>query len=132
MKNKNVFCRVEFLNGRTQIYQFPNDLRSAMIEEGLPNVRKLMKGSLINVPVSKSRYDGKVDLSVAKVKQVFAMRKVYPPHLRTRGQFISASSLNSKSSLNFLLHDHSFINKLRIRFDCARWKIKLAKDEKGS
>ena len=132
MKNKNVFCRVEFLNGRTQIYQFPNDLRSAMIEEGLPNVRKLMKGSLINVPVSKYRYDGKVDLSVARVKQVFAMRKVYPPHLRTRGQFISASSLDSKSSLNFLLHDHSFLNKLRIRFDCTRWKIKLAKDKKGS
>ena len=127
MKNKNVFCRVEFLNGRTQIYQFPNDLRSAMIEEGLPNLRKLMKGSLINVPVSKYRYDGKVDLSVARVKQVFAMRKVYPPHLRTRGQFISASSLNLKSSLNFLLHDHSFLNKLRIRFDCVRWKIRLSK-----
>ena len=132
MKNKNVFCRVEFLNGRTQIYQFPDDLRSAMIEEGLPSVRKLMKGSLINVPVSRYRYGGKVDLSVTRVKQVFAMKKVYPPHLRTRGQFISPSSLDVKSSLNFLLHDHSFWNKLRIRFDCARWKIKLSKDKKGS
>lgn len=80
----NIFCRVEFLNGSTRIYQFPNDLKDAMFTEGVSNVRRMLKGSLINVPTSNYSHSGKAAISVARIKQVFAMKKTYSPHSRTR------------------------------------------------
>lgn len=127
----NIFCRVEFLNGSTRIYQFPNDLKDAMFTEGVSNVRKMLKGSLINVPTSNYSHSGKAAISVARIKQVFAMKKTYSPHSRTRGQFINAKDLNVSPSINFLLHDYSFLNKLRIRLQCLRWKRRLAKRSKA-
>lgn len=120
MKDINMFCKVRFLNGVERVYQFPNDLREAMIEEGAKAMRKMMKGRLINVPVSYYDRRGKVKISVAKIINVFTMSKRYPPHLRTRGQFID---LKENPSINFLLHDYSFSNKTRIRLQCAAWKL---------
>lgn len=102
-----------------------------MFTEGVSNVRRMLKGRLINVPVSNYSHSGKAVISVARIKQVFAMKKTYSPHARTRGQFINAKDLSAKASVNFLLHDYSFLNKLRIRLQCLRWKRRLAKRSKA-
>lgn len=132
MKDINMFCKVRFLNRTERVYQFPNDLREAMIEEGAKAMREMMKGRLINVPVSYYDRRGKTKISVAKITNVFTMSKRYPPHLRTRGQFID---LKENPSINFLLHDYSFVNKTRIRLQCAAWKFldrkNLQKHKKG-
>lgn len=133
MKDTNMFCKVRFLNGSERVYQFPNDLRDAMLEEGPRSMRKMMKGRLINVPVSRYDRQGKAKISVAKITNVFTMSKRYPPHLRTRGQFID---IKENPSINFLLHDYSFANKTRIRLQCVAWKIldrkKSQKSKKGA
>lgn len=132
MKDINMFCKVRFLNGSERVYQFPNDLRDAMLEEGPKAMRKMMKGRLINVPVSRYDRRGRVKISVVKITNVFTMNKKYSPHLRTRGQFID---LKENPSINFLLHDYSFVNKTRIRLQCAAWKFldrkNLQKHKKG-
>ena len=129
MKDINMFCKVKFLNGSERVYQFPNDLRGAMLEEGPKAMRKMMKGRLINVPVSYYDRRGRVKISVAKITNVFTMSKRYSPHLRTRGQFID---LKENPSINFLLHDYSFVNKTRIRLQCAAWKFLDRKNSKKS
>ena len=104
-----------------------------MLEEGPKSMRKMMKGRLINVPVSRYDRRGKAKISVAKITNVFTMSKRYPPHLRTRGQFID---IKENPSINFLLHDYSFANKTRIRLQCVAWKLldrkKSQKSKKGA
>lgn len=115
----NVFCKVKFLNGRSKIYQFPNDLREALLVEDSKELRRMLKDRLINVPVSPYLANKEVKLSVAKITHVFRMNKTYSPHRRTRGQFIE-----TENSVRFLLHDYSFRNKLRIRTQYYLWKLK--------
>lgn len=114
---KNVFCTVRFLDGSKKTYQFPKDLRSAMLAEDLADLRRMMRGKLINVPISVYR-KGRAKLTVAKIDSVFYAYRSKPSHLRTRGQFIDLKG----GDIRFLLHDHSLLNKLRIRYAVYRWR----------
>lgn len=128
-KRANVFCEVEFLNGEKKIFQFPNDLRSAMISaHKQKELSKTLVGALINVPVSAYKPNGQVKLDVAKITKVFVKR--HQQTWRTRGQFLTHETWTNKlswSQVKFLLHDHSFSNKLRIGRSLFRWKQKHRK-----
>ena len=63
---------VKLLDGSKKIYQFPNDLREAMLESYANNeLRKMMKGALINVPTTPYK-NGKAKLTLGMIKDVFA------------------------------------------------------------
>ena len=132
-KRANVFCEVEFLNGKKKIFQFPNDLRSAMISaHKQKELSKTLVGALINVPISAYKSNGQAKLDVAKITKVFVKR--HQQTWRTRGQFLTQDAWTNKlswSQVKFLLHDHSFFNKLRIASSLFRWKQKHRKSDKS-
>lgn len=119
----SVFCKVQLLDGNKKIYQFPNDLREAMIESYTNNeLKKMMKGALINVPTTPYT-NGKAKLTLGMIKDVFVDDK--RRYWRTRGQFLTTDSWKgklSKEQIKFILHDHSFVNKIRILFALIKWK----------
>lgn len=117
----SVFCQVEFLDGNKRVYQFPNDLRVAMLAEELTQLREMLKGKLINVPISKYK-NSHAKLTVARIVSVFLSDRRKPSHLRTRGQFIDLDG-----DVKFLLHDHSLLNKIRIFFAAWKWRRKCQK-----
>lgn len=117
----SVFCQVKFLDGNKRVYQFPNDLRGAMLAEELPQLRKMLKGKLINVPISKYK-NGHAKLTVARIVSVFSADRRKPSYLRTRGQFIDLDG-----DVKFLLHDHSLLNKIRILIAVWKWRRKCQK-----
>lgn len=118
----STFCSVRFLNGKRKVYQFPNDLRDAMLAEDLPQLRRMLKGKLINVPISKYK-NGHAKLTVAKIERVFRKDVYLPSHLRTRGQFIDLED----GDVRFLMHDHSLLNKIRIFLAVWKWRRKCQK-----
>ena len=128
-KRANVFCEVEFLNGKKKVFQFPNDLRVAMMSaHKQKELSKTLVGALINVPVSAYKSNGQAKLDVAKITKVFVKR--HQQTWRTRGQFLTQDAWTNKlswSQVKFLLHDHSFFNKLRIASSLFRWKRKYRK-----
>lgn len=131
-KSEAVFCKVRLIDGTKKTYRFPNDLQDAMFESYLyGELKDIMVGALINLPVkekivrsrskhSKPRYVP--TLSVAKIENVFVSSKCKVKR-RTRGQFLTEEHWRGpKPDLKFLLHDHSFMNKLRITFAFFSWK----------
>lgn len=122
-KTISIFCKVQLLNGSKKIYQFPNDLREAMLESYANNeLRKMMKGALINVPTTPYK-NGKAKLTLGFIKDVFADDK--RRYWRTRGQFLTSDAWKgklSKEQVKFILHDHSSMNKVRILFALIKWK----------
>lgn len=122
-KRENVFCRVQFLNGEKRIYQFPNDLREAMLQSYKDDELKgILKGALINVPTSAYK-NNHADLHLAKILHIFVEEK--ERRWRTRGQFLTKDSWTNKlsfSQVKFLLHDHNFKNKCRILLDLFKWR----------
>ena len=131
-KSEAVFCKVRLIDGTKKTYRFPNDLQDAMFESYLyGELKDIMVGALINLPVkekiirsrskhSKPRYVP--TLSVAKIENVFVSSNCKVKR-RTRGQFLTEEHWRGpKPDLKFLLHDHSFANKLRIAFAFFSWK----------
>lgn len=125
-----VFCKVRLLDGTKRIYRFPNDLQDAMFESYVyGELKDIMVGALINLPIkeklvrhkhSKRRYVP--TLSIGKIEQVFVSSNCKVKR-RTRGQFLTESHWRSdKPDIRFLLHDHSFMNKLRIAYAFFSWK----------
>lgn len=125
-----VFCKVRLLDGTKRIYRFPNDLQDAMFESYVyGELKDIMVGALINLPIreklvvpkhSKRRYVP--TLSIGKIEQVFVSSNCNVKR-RTRGQFLTESHWRSdKPDIRFLLHDHSFMNKLRIAYAFFSWK----------
>lgn len=119
----SIFCKIQLLDGSKKIYQFPNDLREAMIESYANNeLKKMMKDALINVPTTPYT-NGKAKLTLGMIKDVFVDDK--RRYWRTRGQFLTSDvwkSKLSKEQVKFILHDHSFMNKARILFALIKWK----------
>ena len=123
----NVFCKVLLPNGRRVTYQFPNDLREAMLQSYVDGeLKELLNGALINVPTSKYTKKGKAKLRLGKIVCVFVLNRKH--RRRTRGQFLTRDiwqgNLN-KANISFLLHDHSFKNKIRIRLDLIKWRLRF-------
>lgn len=125
-----VFCKVRLLDGTKRIYRFPNDLQDAMFESYVyGELKDIMVGALINLPIkeklvgpkhSKRRYVP--TLSIGKIEQVFVSSNCKVKR-RTRGQFLTESHWKGdKPDIRFLLHDHSFMNKLRIAYAFFSWK----------
>lgn len=123
----NVFCKVLLPNGRRVTYQFPNDLREAMLQSYIDGeLKELLNGALINVPTSKYTKKGKVKLRLGKTICVFVLNRKY--RRRTRGQFLTTDNWQgklNKANVLFLLHDHSFINKFRILLDLVMWRLRF-------
>jgi hypothetical protein len=123
----NVFCKVRMLNGTRLTYQFPNDLRKAMLQsyhEG--SLKEILNGALINVPTTKYNKKGQATLHLGKITQVFVA--THKSRWRTRGQFLTSDNWQGeldKADIRFLLHDHSFLNKVRIRLDLFKWRSRL-------
>lgn len=125
-KKTNVFCKARMLNGKRLTYQFPNDLRKAMLQsyhEG--SLKEILNGALINVPTTKYNKKGQAVLHLGQITQVFIA--THRSRWRTRGQFLTSDSWqgNDKADIRFLLHDHSFLNKVRIRLDLFKWRSRL-------
>lgn len=126
-KKANVFCKVRMLNGKRLTYQFPNDLRKAMLDsyhEG--SLKEIMNGALINVPTTKYNKKGQAILHLGQITQVFIA--THKSRWRTRGQFLTSDNWQGeldKADIRFLLHDHSFLNKVRICLDLLKWRSRL-------
>lgn len=129
-KYKNIFVDVELLNGNVIEYQIPNDLQKPMRQawfndEGF--LKNLLLDALINVPTSRYKKNGSVKLHLGRIVGVHLRNK--KQYLRTRGQFLIKDAWHhklDKAQIKFLLHDHSFLNKCRIRFDLFRWQVRFA------
>ena len=123
----NVFCKVLLPNGKRLTYQLPNDLREAMLQSYADGELKgILNGALINVPTSKYTTKGKVTLRLGKIVHVFVLNRKY--RRRTRGQFLTRDNWQgklNKANVLFLLHDHSLMNKIRIRFDLIVWRLRF-------
>ena len=123
----NVFCKVLLPNGKRLTYQLPNDLREAMLQSYADGELKgILNGALINVPTSKYTKKGKVTLHLGKIVHVFVLNRKY--RRRTRGQFLTRDNWQgklNKANVLFLLHDHSLMNKIRIRFDLIMWRLRF-------
>ena len=126
---RSVFCKIEELNGSCEVYRFPNDLQSALLEYAqYQNLNDLLVGALINYP-TKEKFGKKYKpvLHVAMIKEVFISSKCIVKK-RTRGQFLTSDRWTEDDlDIRFLLHDHSSINKLRIIVDIVRWRRRLKK-----
>lgn len=127
--DRSVFCKIEELTGSCKVYRFPNDLQSALLEYAqYQNLNDLLVGALINYP-TKEKFGKKYRpvLHVAMIKEVFISNKCRVKK-RTRGQFLTSDRWTEDDlDIRFLLHDHSFINKLRIITDIVRWRRRLKK-----
>lgn len=127
-KYKNIFVDVELLNGDVIEYQIPNDLQYAMKQAWHNNaLSEILLDALINVPTSPYKKDGSVTLHLGRIVTIRLLHK--KQQLRTRGQFLIKDAWQhklDKAQIKFLLHDHSFLNKCRIRFDLFRWQVRLA------
>ena len=123
----HVFCKVLLPNGKRLTYQFPNDLREAMLQSYADGeLKDLLSGALINVPTSKYTKKRKVTLRLGKIVHVFGLNRKY--RRRTRGQFLTRDNWQgklNKANVLFLLHDHSLVNKIRIRFDLIMWRLRF-------
>ena len=123
----NVFCKVLLPNGKRLTYQFPNDLRKAMLQSYADGeLKNLLSGALINVPTSKYTIKGKVTLRLGKIVHIFVLNRKYKR--RTRGQFLTRDNWQgklNKANVLFLLHDHSLVNKIRIRLDLIMWRLRF-------
>ena len=89
-------------------------------------LERYFKWSLINVPTSKYTKKGKVTLRLGKIVHVFVLNRKY--RRRTRGQFLTRDNWQgklNKANVLFLLHDHSLMNKIRIRFDLIMWRLRF-------
>lgn len=124
----NIFVDVELLNGDIVKYQIPNDLQYAMKQAWYNDtLSEVLLDALINVPTSPYKKDGSVTLHLGRIVGVHLRNK--KQYLRTRGQFLIKDAWQhklDKAQIKFLLHDHSFLNKCRIRFDLFRWQVRLA------
>ena len=115
------------LNGKRLTYQFPNDLRKAMLQsyhEG--SLKEILNGALINVPTTKYNKKGQAVLHLGQITQVFIA--THKSRWRTRGQFLTSDNWQGeldRADIRFLLHDHSFLNKIRIRLDLFKWRSRL-------
>ena len=89
-------------------------------------LKGILNGALINVPTSKYTKKGKVTLRLGKIVHVFVLNRKY--RRRTRGQFLTRDNWQgklNKANVLFLLHDHSLMNKIRIRFDLIMWRLRF-------
>lgn len=124
----NIFVDVELLNGDIVKYQIPNDLQKAMKQAWFDNsLSEVLLDALINVPTSPYKKDGSVKLHLGRIITIRLLHK--KQQLRTRGQFLTNNVWQrklDKAQIKFLLHDHSFLNKCRIRFDLFRWQRRFA------
>ena len=127
-KYTNIFVDVELLNGDIVKYQIPNDLQGAMKQAWYNDtLSEVLLDALINVPTSPYKKDGSVTLHLGRIIAIHLLHK--KQRLRTRGQFLTNDVWQhklDKAQIKFLLHDHSFLNKCRIRFDLFRWQLKFA------
>ena len=122
MAKTNVFCKVKRLDGRTLVYQFPNDLRQAMLESyRMGELKDLMIGSLIVIPTTRYK-NNHARLTVGLITKVFTAKR--QQYWRTRGQFLTKDNWQNgidKTHKRFMRHDHSFINQWRIRYALHKW-----------
>lgn len=122
MAKTNVFCKVKRLDGKTLVYQFPNDLREAMLESyRMGELKDLMVGSLIVIPTTRYR-NNHARLTVGLITKVFTAKR--SQYWRTRGQFLTRDNWQGgidKTHKRFMRHDHSFINQWRIRYALHKW-----------
>lgn len=125
-----LICAIEYRLENQYLYRFPNDLQDAMFESYVyGELKDIMIGALINLLIkeklvrpkhSKRRYVP--TLSIGKIEQVFVSSNCKVKR-RTRGQFLTESHWKGdKPDIRFLLHDHSFMNKLRIAYAFFSWK----------
>lgn len=122
MAKTNVFCKVKHLDGKTLVYQFPNDLREAMLESyRMGGLKDLMVGSLIVIPTTRYK-NNHARLSVGLITNVFTTKR--QQYWRTCGQFLTKDHWQKgidKPHKRFMRHDHSFINQWRIRYALHKW-----------
>lgn len=130
-RKEYLYVKVRLLTGESYLYQMPNDINPLMVTEYKSNpevVKSTLLGSLINVPLTEYRND-KVKLGVGLVERVFVRKK--PIYWRTRGQFITKDRYQTlkevRECFSYMAHDHSFVNKLRIKRDLLKWCFKHGK-----
>ena len=127
-KYTNIFVDVELLNGNVIKYQIPNDLQVAMKQAWYnDSLSETLLDALINVPTSPYKKNGSAKLHLGRIVTIYLLHK--KQQLRTRGQFLTNDVWQrklDKAQIKFLLHDHSFLNKCRIRFDLFRWQVRFA------
>lgn len=127
-KYTNIFVDVELLNGNVIKYQIPNDLQKPMKQAWFnDSLSETLLDALINVPTSPYKKNGSVKLHLGRIITIYHLPQ--KQQLRTRGQFLTNDVRQrklDKAQIKFLLHDHSFLNKCRIRFDLFRWQVRFA------
>lgn len=127
-KYTNIFVDVELLNGNVIKYQIPNDLQKPMKQAWFnDSLSGTLLDALINVPTSPYKKNGSVKLHLGRIVTIYHLPQ--KQQLRTRGQFLTNDVWQrklDKAQIKFLLHDHSFLNKCRIRFDLFRWQVRFA------
>ena len=127
-KYTNIFVDIELLNGDIVKYQIPNDLQKPMKQAWFDNsLSEVLLDALINVPTSPYKANGSVTLHLGRIVSIYHLHQ--KQKLRTRGQFLTNDAWQGKldkTQIKFLLHDHSFLNKCRIRFDLFRWQRRFA------
>ena len=127
-KYTNIFVDVELLNGNVIKYQIPNDLQKPMKQAWFnDSLSGTLLDALINVPTSPYKKNGSVKLHLGRIITIYHLPQ--KQQLRTRGQFLTNDVWQrklDKAQIKFLLHDHSFLNKCRIRFDLFRWQVRFA------
>lgn len=127
-KYTNIFVDIELLNGDIVKYQIPNDLQKPMKQAWFEDsLSEVLLDALINVPTSSYKENGSVTLHLGRIVAIHCLHK--KQQLRTRGQFLTNDAWQGKldkTQIKFLLHDHSFLNKCRIRFDLFRWQRRFA------
>lgn len=126
-KYTNIFVDVELLNGNVIKYQIPNDLQKPMKQAWFnDSLSGTLLDALINVPTSPYKKNGSVKLHLGRIVTIYHLPQ--KQQLRTRGQFLTNDVWQrkpDKAQIKFLLHDHSFLNKCRIRFDLFRWQVRF-------
>lgn len=131
MKKQYFYIKVEFLDGRKQIFQLPQDLQEACREwkrDHPNNWKQLLQGALINVPSEDYKVANKYQplMRIGLVVNFFALPR--QQKWRSRGQFLTLDNWTRPgvrhfwASLRFLQHDFKWQTRLVQVLDYARWR----------
>ncbi|WP_171336073.1 DUF7679 family protein [Enterococcus cecorum] len=136
-RKKKICVKIQWLDGREQLFKLPNDLQEPMYsyKEKNPYLWKdLLKGGLINIPTKKYQKKKQPPMTVVRILDVFIAKRF--PKKTTRGQFLIQENWQQISirhfiqNYRFLRHDYPRLTQLRILIAYFRWYVRLVIERK--
>lgn len=126
---------VRLINGRTEVYQLPKDVATAVNQYRKENKNQpwafFFKGGLVNVPlgpyINYRNFSMQPPIVTGRIEKIKAYRWLKKHHQipRTRSQFIQATDwyyYSQRQLFSFLSHDFSRMNQKEILRDIKFWQ----------